>query len=241
MSDLQIIPSTPTPSIDAYHFLDEAVVYLNAWNQPRSIAETTAIIYSQEAFREAQEVSKLINGRELQSFLADLSGTVLQSESQRPFNDLREGTTAGTCLISTEESVKSIVNDLTVVFAWLNVHATSRRTNREEEWRAFIASLANPPCAFDIKHISAVFTRWDELSSYFDKQLSLPLTQPTNAGNIQLAWDKGRHYVEVDILPDGRLEWFYRDRETNELDGTEEEPDSAISEALVLRLDQTVW
>jgi hypothetical protein len=110
----------------------------------------------------------------------------------------------------------------------------------DEGWRTFVASLAEPPWSFNGEHVSAVTKLWDDLQARLGHPLPLPLTQPTTAGNIQLAWDQGRHYTEIDILPDEHIEWFYRDRETNELDGTEEESESTISEALIRRLRLTV-
>jgi hypothetical protein len=114
----------------------------------------------------------------------------------------------------------------------------SLRSN--EKWRAFVVSLAKPPWTFTGEHVAAVTTLWEDLNTRFSYTLPLPLTQPTNDGNIQLAWDQGRHYVEIDVCPDGQLEWFYRDRETNELDGTEDDPESAVSEALLRRLRLTI-
>jgi hypothetical protein len=32
-------------------------------------------------------------------------------------------------------------------------------------------------------------------------------------GELFSSWDRGRHHLEVEILPDGPAEWFYRDRE----------------------------
>lgn len=50
----------------------------------------------------------------------------------------------------------------------------------------------------------------------------VPLTQLTGEGAIQMSWDSGRYYFDVDVFPDG-LEWFFRDRETKQIEGTDDE------------------
>ena len=50
----------------------------------------------------------------------------------------------------------------------------------------------------------------------------VPLTQLTGEGAIQMSWDSGRYYFDVDVFPDG-LEWFFRDRETKVIEGTDDE------------------
>ena len=43
----------------------------------------------------------------------------------------------------------------------------------------------------------------------------------TEEGSYQLVWDHGRHHLLAEILPNGRYDWFYRDRETGRLAGEE--------------------
>jgi hypothetical protein len=65
---------------------------------------------------------------------------------------------------------------------------------------------------------------WSLAFSRLGPALPEPLTQPTSEGAWQLAWGAGRHYVEVDVYPDGSLEWFYRDREAGAVEGTADGP-----------------
>lgn len=39
---------------------------------------------------------------------------------------------------------------------------------------------------------------------------------------FQFAWDKDEHHLDIDILSNESVEWFYRNRETNKIDGTED-------------------
>ena len=65
------------------------------------------------------------------------------------------------------------------------------------------------------------------------RALGLPLTQRTASGAVQLAWNVGARYLEVDVLTDG-VEWFFRDRSANVIDGNEESVE-AVPEALLKR------
>lgn len=69
------------------------------------------------------------------------------------------------------------------------------------------------------------------------RSLSVPVTIRGDDGSLHLAWDAGRHYVDVDVFADGTIEWFYRDRTTEALDGTEDAcPASPLPRGLVARL-----
>jgi len=61
------------------------------------------------------------------------------------------------------------------------------------------------------------------LRDKFTVRLPTPLTQLTNMNAVQLAWDSGRYYLDIDVFPDGTLQWFFRDRSSNELDGTDDD------------------
>lgn len=69
------------------------------------------------------------------------------------------------------------------------------------------------------------------------RSLSVPMTIRGDDGSLHLAWDAGRHYVDVDVFTDGTIEWFYRDRTTETLDGPEDPcPASPLPRGLVARL-----
>jgi hypothetical protein len=48
-----------------------------------------------------------------------------------------------------------------------------------------------------------------------------PITQPTDEGAVQLAWDDGEQYLEVEVLPGTGIQWYFRNRRTEEVLGTE--------------------
>ena len=49
-----------------------------------------------------------------------------------------------------------------------------------------------------------------------------PIIQITSEGDVQFAWNRGRYYLDLDIHPDGKVAWFFRDREADDVDGTED-------------------
>jgi hypothetical protein len=92
-------------------------------------------------------------------------------------------------------------------------------------WLAYLERLQYPPGRFSITHVQAVVRLWGELKAQLGADLSPPLTQPTGDGAIQLAWDDGEHYLEIEVLPDARFHWYFRDRLTNQTAGTEQPVD----------------
>jgi len=106
-------------------------------------------------------------------------------------------------------------------------------------WRRFLdQELRMPFGPFPETQVNSVLTLMDQLREHLGPKLRVPLTQPTVDGAIQLAWDAGRHYLDIDVFSDGTMQWFYRDRQTKELDGS---PDDAratgIPPELVRRLE----
>lgn len=79
-------------------------------------------------------------------------------------------------------------------------------------WSRFVDSLAVPS-----SHKEAIRRVRAQIGMAKD-----PLTQPTVDGAVQLCWDSGTRVFDVDVFPDGTLEWFFRDRKTKEIAGTDD-------------------
>lgn len=73
------------------------------------------------------------------------------------------------------------------------------------------------------EHIDRLLSFWDKLNKHFGKELLPPLTAVTADGAIQLSWDSGKQYFDIELLPDGCVLWFFRDRDTREIAGTDDE------------------
>ena len=92
--------------------------------------------------------------------------------------------------------------------------------------------------SFPETQVSSVLALMEQLRQRLGCQVKVPLTQPTVDGAIQLAWDAGRHYLDIDVFSDGTIQWFYRDRQTKELDGSpDDERIACVSPELARRLE----
>jgi hypothetical protein len=81
---------------------------------------------------------------------------------------------------------------------------------------------------------------WSLIRAKLGDDASLPLSQPTGRGTVQLAWYSNRFTVEVEVDAAGQLEWFYRDQTTNTLDGTDDETVATLPKQFYDRLRDTV-
>lgn len=49
----------------------------------------------------------------------------------------------------------------------------------------------------------------------------IPLEDYADGAVFQFAWDDGPHHLDIDLMEDGKLEWFYRHRDSGEHYGDE--------------------
>lgn len=112
--------------------------------------------------------------------------------------------------------------------------------NPDRPWRLYVESLKQPIGEFAPAHVQAVLRLWTAARRALGDLVSLPLTQPAADGAIQLAWEKGPHYFQVDIYSDSTIEWFYRNRATNEIDGTDDERAAGLTQPLLARMKQAL-
>ena len=85
----------------------------------------------------------------------------------------------------------------------------------DEKWTAFLNGLSG-------NYADAARALWGKLVRSVP-QIRIPQAGPTPDGSFQLVWDRGEHHVEVDVYPEGHLEWFYRNRRTGEVEGADEQ------------------
>jgi hypothetical protein len=95
---------------------------------------------------------------------------------------------------------------------WLNAHETARNE--------YLDSLVTPHGPVAPEVIKRVRDLWQQLCLQV-KNCPLPITQPTDESAIQLAWDNGERYLEVEVFPAGGIHWYFRNRESQEVVGTE--------------------
>lgn len=70
--------------------------------------------------------------------------------------------------------------------------------------------------------------------------IEVPQAGPTEDGGMLMAWDRDRHYFELEVSPSGRYDWFYRDHEEDRYWGAEGCTVGSYSED-VLSAIRRVW
>ena len=101
-----------------------------------------------------------------------------------------------------------------------------------DEWNEFIDRLSNQNLARTLRAF------WNKLQSLGTPLPSAILDEVDSF--IQLAWDREEHHLDIDLFVDGSLDWFYRNRATDEMDSNGDDKISEISDDLVKRLQQII-
>jgi|GEM_PF-2163189 len=90
----------------------------------------------------------------------------------------------------------------------------------EWRWEMYLAELPEKDDRISPQHTHLVSAFWRGVNARLGFQLPVPVTQPTEDGAIQLAWSKGRYYVDVDIYSDASAAWFFKNSETETVAGS---------------------
>ena len=135
----------------------------------------------------------------------------------------------------------SVTTDLRPAAALIEIERSIDRESSvclepDRPWRRYLERLKSPLGLFRPAHVRRVEGIWDAVRARLPAPVPLPFTQPTAGGAIQIAWYSPRYSVEVDVLPDGRLDWFFRDRTTGVLAGTDDEPVAELPPEFFSRL-----
>lgn len=87
-------------------------------------------------------------------------------------------------------------------------------------WLDFLASLRAED-RLNLQQAKTACRLWE-----ITTQLRAPtaITQLTKEGALQMAWNKQEQYLDIEVLPDCKLVWFYRDRVTGLVEGSGEMP-----------------
>lgn len=99
----------------------------------------------------------------------------------------------------------------------------------DSAWKAYLLRLADEPIG------RTVATFWERVQRT-ERGLPPPTALRSEDGSMHLAWDRDVHHLDVDLRADGTFEWFYRNRLTDELDGTDEERVAGVPEVFAARL-----
>lgn len=107
-------------------------------------------------------------------------------------------------------------------------------------WKLYLKSITAPQGDAGSELLRRVLTFWETLSHRVTPDCPLPITQPTRDGAIQLAWNSGQKYIDIEVLPDGNFHWYFRDRETGQVLGTEDDPVEKVAPEFFAKLTELV-
>ena len=81
----------------------------------------------------------------------------------------------------------------------------------EEQWLSYLRSLASRKLATPAVAVAAEHL-WRGLRASVPA-ITRPNASPTDDGGLSMSWNLGKHYLEIEIRPSSRYDWFYRDRD----------------------------
>lgn len=101
----------------------------------------------------------------------------------------------------------------------------------------YLDSLAHeatrPDSRFSLEAVENAWFVWQTLRDFFgdqDAYLAVPNACPGEDDNVLFSWDSTRFYAECEIFGDGRVEYFYRNKETEAFDSEEVDVTSSCPE-----------
>ena len=101
-------------------------------------------------------------------------------------------------------------------------------------WEYYLRSITEPFGLFSIEHVARLRRVWGEIVRRVGAFCPLPITQSTGDKSLQLAWDNGLQYVDIEITPEGFFHWYFRDRNSGEVLGTGDKPMSTIADEFLV-------
>ncbi|MCP4602834.1 MAG: hypothetical protein GY847_20340 [Proteobacteria bacterium] len=92
-----------------------------------------------------------------------------------------------------------------------------------QRWLLYLSNLTTDPIFLDEEFARKVKIVWAMLVSNLGINVPPPTAGPGGELGFQFVWNRSRYYLEVEIAPDGRFDWFFTDRHTNKSLGTKED------------------
>lgn len=134
------------------------------------------------------------------------------------------------------------------IVAWLDAMpvgrpATPHEAARLADGEAYVAAMRElarwehyldglPEDVASAAMVGHVHRVWRELQAKAGCRLRAPITVPAHDGYpLHIAWNAARTFLEVEVLEDGRVMWFYRDSAAGVTEGSDE-PASGVDARL---------
>lgn len=74
---------------------------------------------------------------------------------------------------------------------------------------------------------------WSKVVERYGTKATPPAAGLFDGRIFFVSWDIGPHYLEFELSSDGTVEWFYKNRETGELEGTTGDAETAIDDRAI--------
>lgn len=98
-----------------------------------------------------------------------------------------------------------------------------------------VSTKGNPPL-ISAGIASAARRAWEILFEATGYALPIPAACTGPDGKLLYSWDKGRHHLELELIPGQPAEFFYRDRQTGDLWGEDYDLTQALSADAIQKL-----
>jgi hypothetical protein len=93
--------------------------------------------------------------------------------------------------------------------------------DHERSWLAFLDALGTPDGSATPAQADLVRSFWKRLLAEAGDSVAAPTTAGRSDEGFVLVWDRSEHHLDVDLLDEGSLEWFYSNRRTELFEGQE--------------------
>ena len=97
---------------------------------------------------------------------------------------------------------------------------------------------------FTHKVLDVAWQVWNSLKKQLELQgsrLEVPDASPGHSDNFMYVWSRGSHYLECEVFGNGDVEFFYRNRKTNEVWGEDVRVEQEFSGAILDKAALFAW
>lgn len=109
----------------------------------------------------------------------------------------------------------------------------------EERWLSYVRSLGARNLTTVVVAV-ATERLWRRLRTAIPR-VTLPNASPTDDFGLSMSWNLDRHYLEIEVLPSGDYDWYYRDRDARTNSSESAQPVDAAPTELLKALLQTIF
>jgi hypothetical protein len=158
-------------------------------------------------------------GVDLESALRDIrrEERELSESVRRAAENPRRGVLDAAQLEFLEEALRvdeAVLNAYRACREELDILRRQRLAEYSSEWLAYLSKLKERP------DYAALALRVEEFWGWISGKLWAPEATPTDEGFL-LVWDRDEHHLQVEFFQDGSYDWFYRNRDSDEVSSEE--------------------